>query len=76
MRVVGAETEQIGVACRAMRLAVPEGKEQRALEDELVGVLGDCQAIKHPFDAVAREDEVEVLLRRSRIDAARLAVMT
>jgi hypothetical protein len=64
VHVVRAEAHQIGVACRAVRLAVPELEEQRALEQEVGCVLGDRQPVQQAFQAVPGQGQVEVLLRR------------
>ena len=47
-----------------MRLAVPQGEEQRTLKDELRRVLGGRQAVQQSLDAVLSQDQVEVFLRR------------
>jgi hypothetical protein len=44
--VVGAEPQQVGVACRPVRLAIPELEQQRALEQEVRCVLGDGQPVQ------------------------------
>ena len=62
--VVGAEAQQVGVACRPVRLVVPELEQQRALEQEVRCVLGDGQPVQQAFQAVPGQGQVEVLLRR------------
>ena len=62
--VVRAEAQQIGVACRPVRLAVPELEQQRALEQETRCVLKDGKSVEQAFQAVPGQGQVEVLLRR------------
>jgi hypothetical protein len=80
--VIGAEPQQIGVACRPVRLAVPELEQQRALEQKVRCVLRDRQPVQQTFQPY----RVRVRLKScfdvsvccfslARIDAARLAVM-
>ena len=59
-----AETQQIGIACRPVRLAVPELEQQCTLEQEVRCVLGDGQSVEQAFQPVPGQGQVEVLLRR------------
>ena len=54
------------VARGAMALAAPEREEQRAFEDEGVGMRRWGQAIEQPLDAVPGEDELEILAALTR----------
>jgi hypothetical protein len=55
LRVVGAESEQVRIAGRAMGLAVPQLEEQSAFQDELARMSRGREAIQQPLDAVARD---------------------
>ena len=62
--IVGAETQQVGIACRPVRLATPELEQQCALEQEVGRVFRDGQPVQQALQAVPGQGQVEVLLRR------------
>ena len=65
--VIGAEAQQIGVACWSMGLPVPELEQQCTLEQEVGRMVRDRQPLQQPLQAIACQDQVEVLLRCVRV---------
>ena len=64
--IVGPEAEQVCVSRRPMRVAVPQGEQQRAFEQVVRRMFGDRQAVQQTLQSVARQDEVEVFFRGVR----------
>jgi hypothetical protein len=50
-----------------MRVPVPELEQQGAFEQEVLSLVGNRKPVQQTFEAVAREDQVEVLLRCIRV---------
>jgi hypothetical protein len=48
-------------------MPVPELEQQGSLEQEVSGMVRNRKPIEQALQAVAREDQVEVLLRRIRV---------
>ena len=78
-RIRRAEPEKIRVACRAVLLIEPVPEQHGPLEQEVVPVAGDRQAIKEALDGITVECELELLSSRpcmveqalaDRVDAA------
>ena len=58
--VARPETQEIGVARGSVRHVVPEREQQRALEDEAVGMGGTAQAIQKTLQRKAHQHLVEI----------------
>jgi len=56
--VVCAESQQVGITRGAVRLVVPEREEQRALEQEAVGVGRGGDAAEQPLPGEAVQQQV------------------
>jgi len=56
-----AESQKVGVPGWAMRNVEPQVKQQRPLQQELVGVVRDADPVKQALNGVAGEDQIEIL---------------
>lgn len=57
---VAPESEQVQVACLPMRKPLPEGEERCSLEDELLRVVGNGQAVEQPFNRIGDQHLLKV----------------
>lgn len=63
MRQLGrAKAQEIRVARRTMRDIEPQVEQQRAFQQELVGVRRDAEPVQQTLERIAGQDQIEVLL--------------
>ncbi len=60
VEITGAEAEQVRVAGGAVRHVVPEGEEQRTLEQEAIGMGRHAKPVQHALQCKPHQNLVEV----------------